>query len=90
LLFIEAWEKILNEGKEVMVLGDINLAFLKWNMAKLPASDSSVKLKQLSKLIFSSIFPHGVSQLVSTPTRISPVHLYTHPQARHVLSTAAD
>ena len=85
LLFIEAWDKALQEGKEVMVLGDINLDFLMWNKSNLPARDSSVRLKKLNELLFDRIFPKGVSQLVTTPTRLSPVdppsgldHIYTN------------
>ena len=85
IIFIESWDKALQEGKEVMVLGDINLDFLKWNRSNLPACDSSVRLKQLNELVFNRIFPQGVSQLVTTPTRLSPVdppsgldHIYTN------------
>ena len=72
IIFIDMWEKALREGKEVLVLGDINIDFLKWTQRNLPANDSSVKLKQLNDQLFSRIFPLGVSQLVSTPTRVSP------------------
>ena len=79
------WEKVLREGKEVMVLGDMNIDFLKWTRRNLPASDSSIRLKQLSEEIFSRIFTLGVSQLVTTATRVSPVdppsgldHIYTN------------
>ena len=85
LIFIERWEKALNEGKEVLVLGDVNLDFLKWNSSNLPVNDSSTRLKQLNELIFDRIFPHGVRQLVTTPTRLSAVdppsgldHIYTN------------
>ena len=85
LTFIEMWEKALNEGKEVIVLGDVNLDFLKWNSSSLPVNDSSSRLKQLNELIFNRIFPHGVRQLVTTPTRLSAVdapsgldHIYTN------------
>ena len=57
LIFIDMWGKVLREGKEVMVLGDINLDFLKWTRDNLPASDSSVKLKKLNEQLFSRIFP---------------------------------
>ena len=68
-----------------MVLGDINLDFLKWTRRNLPANDSSARLKQLNELIFSRIFPLGVSQLVTTATIVSPTdppcgldHIYTN------------
>jgi hypothetical protein len=60
LTFIDMWGKVLREGKEVMVLGDINLDFLKWTMRNLPANDSSSKLKQLDEDLFVRIFPLGV------------------------------
>ena len=72
LAFVEICERVLKEGKEVMVLGDANLDFLKWSRNDMPSNDSSIRLKQLNEVIFSRIFPLGVSQLVSTPTRISP------------------
>ena len=72
IIFIDMWEKALGEGKEVLVLGDINIDFLKWTQSNLPVNDSSVRLKQLNDQLFSRIFPLGVSQLVSTPTRVSP------------------
>ena len=85
LIFVEKWEQVLQEGKEVIVMWDINLDFLKWTRRNLPASDSSVRLKQLNDLIFNRIFALGVSQLVTTATRVSSVdppsgldHIYTN------------
>ena len=83
-LFLDKWETALSEGKEVLVLGDINLDFLKWNK-DLPSNDSSSCLKKLSEQIFTRIFPLGVSQLIRVATRVSPAsppsgldHVYTN------------
>ena len=83
--FLDRWEAALQEGREVMVLGDMNLDFLKWNRKDLPATDSSNRLKQLNEHLFDRIFPHGVSQLVRGATRVSPIdpdsgldHIYTN------------
>ena len=70
--FLSKWEAALSEGKEVIVMGDINLDFLKWTRSDLPSSDSAVRLKSLTEALFSRIFPHGVSQLVKDATRVWP------------------
>ena len=68
VMFLDKWEAALSEGREVIVLGDINLDFLKWNR-DLPANDSSNRLKSLSDQLFTRIFPNGVSQLVRVGAR---------------------
>ena len=84
-LFLEKWELALMEGKEVVVMMDANIDFLKWTRDDLPAFDSTSKLKSLIDILFSKIFPHGVSQLVRTATRTWPGqadsgldHIYTN------------
>ena len=64
---------------------DANFDFLKWTRDDLPASDSTSKLKSLIDILFSKIFPHGVSQLVRTATITWPGqadsgldHIYTN------------
>ena len=71
-MFLDKWETALLEDREVLVLGDIHFDFLKWNRTDLSPTDSSNKLKPLTDLLFNRIIPHGVSQLVSTATRVSP------------------
>ena len=71
-IFIEKWELALMEGKEVVVMMDANIDFLKWTRDDLPSSDSTYKLKPLIEKLFNKIIPHGVSQLVRTPTRTWP------------------
>ena len=84
LIFLDRWEAALREDREVIVLGDINLDFLKWGR-DLPASDSNARLKGLTDSLFTRIFPLGVSQLVRTATRAAPNsepsgldHIYTN------------
>ena len=73
------------EGKEVIVMMDANLDFLKWTRDDLPVTDNTARLRPLVEQLFSQIFPHGVSQLVSVPTRSWPGqedagldHVYTN------------
>ena len=84
-VFLKFWEQALLEGKEVIVMMDANLDFLKWSKDDLPANDSTLRLKPLIDLLFTTIFPHGVSQVVSVPTRSWPGqeeagldHIYTN------------
>ena len=80
-IFISQWEKALNENKEVVVLGDVNLDFLIWG-------NGNDSYDQLSQLIFDRIFPHGVVQCIKEATHYWPNrepsgldHLYTnHPE----------
>ena len=69
---LDMWEKALNEGKEVIAMMDANIDFCKWTRSDLPISDNTRRLRPLIELLFSKIFPHGVSQLVSVPTRVWP------------------
>ena len=83
--FLNLWEQALLEGKEVIVMMDANLDFLKWRRDNLPANDSTVRLKSLVELLFNRIFPHGVSQVLTVFTRSWPGqedagldHIYTN------------
>ena len=69
---LNMWEKALLEGKEVILMMDANLDFCKWTRNDLNPSDSTRRLKPLIELLFTKIFPHGVSQLVTLPTRVWP------------------
>ena len=84
-LFLSLWEKALVEGKEVIVMMDANLDFMKWNNSNLPPNDSTIKLKSLIDLLFEKIFPQGVVQVVTVATRSWPGqddsgldHIYTN------------
>ena len=85
--FITKWEQALQTGKEVIVMMDANIDFLKWTRSDLSPSDQTYRLRPLIELLFSRILPLGVSQLVSVPTRVwagvqesGLDHLYTNKQ----------
>ena len=65
--FLDQWERALNENREVIVGMDANIDFLKWTSDSLPAN-----IQALVTDLFSRIFPLGVSQVVTTPTRLWP------------------
>ena len=50
-LFLDKWENSLQENKQVLVIGDVNLDFLKWNRTNLPQNDSSSKVKSLKNAL---------------------------------------
>ena len=88
-ILLNMWEKALLEGKEVILMMDANLDFLKWTRDDLPTTDSTKRLKPLIEQLFSKIFPHGVSQLVTVPTRFWPGtpgsgldHIYTNKPSK--------
>ena len=70
LVFLEKWEKALQEDKEVIVTLDANLDFLTWRSEGLPTHHSSVRLRPLVDALFEKILPLGVSQLVRGATRM--------------------
>ena len=72
LSFLDQWEKALDTGLEVHVLGDMNLNHLNWTDTTLPSSNQTHKLRSLITALFSRILLHGVSQLVTGPTRHFP------------------
>jgi hypothetical protein len=57
--FLQQWEKAINEDKEVIVTGDVNIDSFKWCRDGLPSSDSTVKLRPLIDLLFVSNFDTG-------------------------------
>ena len=72
LIFLDKWEQALMEGKEVIVMMDANIDFLKWTKNDLSTNDSTLRLKPLIENLFRRIFPLGVAQLVEVPTRAWP------------------
>ena len=70
--FLGQWERALEEDKEVIVTGDVNLNHLEWTKDDLPANNQTKKLRPLITDLFTRILPHGVSQLVTTATRVWP------------------
>ena len=56
--FLDQWETAVQENKEIHVLGDTNLDFLKWNSSSQPGSQQSGHLQKLSNAVFDRIFPY--------------------------------
>ena len=71
-VFLDQWERALDTGMEVHLLGDINLNHLNWTDLTLPANNQTSKLRTLITALFTRILPHGVSQCVVGPTRHWP------------------
>ena len=76
VIFLEQWEKALASGKEVVVLGDINLDHFKFDRAGV--------LQPLVDSMMERIYPHGVVQCVQGATHFWPGqtpggldHIYT-------------
>ena len=70
--FLTQWENALDEGKEVIVTGDININHLDWTMDDNSTSNQTKKMRPLMSVLFTRILPHGVSQLVTTATYAAP------------------
>ena len=84
LQFLDQWERALLQGKEVIVMGDMNLDFLKW-CRNVPVTSQAYRMRPLVESLFSKILPHGVIQCVTEPTRQWPGqesagldHIYTN------------
>ena len=77
LIFLEQWERALATGMEVHCLGDMNLNHCNWTDPNIPRTNQSYKLRELISSLFTRIFPHGVTQLVSGPTRHFPGQVST-------------
>ena len=71
-VFLEQWERALNSGMEVHLLGDHNLNHCNWTDLTLPATNQTSRLRSLITALFTQILPHGVSQCVVGPTRHWP------------------
>ena len=60
-LFLEQWERALDTGLEVHLLGDLNISHCNLREPNLPASNQTSKLQSLISAIFTRILPQGVS-----------------------------
>ena len=58
-------------------MGDMNLNHCNWTDPNLPCTNQSYKLRELITALFTRILPHGVTQLVSGPTRHFPGQVST-------------
>ena len=82
LEFLDQWERALDSGLEVHVMGDFNIDQCNWTLP-------NTRLKSLIHALFMQILPRGVSQLVIGPTRHCPYqsssgldHFYTNSPSR--------
>ena len=71
-IFLNQWEKALNEDKEVIVTGDMNINHIDWTFDDNSASNQTKRLRPLITELFTRILPHGVSQLVKSATYFAP------------------
>ena len=76
VIFLDQWEQALRTGREVIVLGDVNLDHFKFDKAGV--------LQPLVNSMKERIYPHGVVQCVQAATRFWPGqtpggldHIYT-------------
>ena len=101
IIFLDQWERALCEGKEVLVTGDVNIDQMNWCKDDVEAPSQIRKLRPLINELFTRIFPYGVSQLVTKPTRFAPHqpasgldHLYSNNPEKlseiEVLSCGSD
>ena len=72
LNFLDQWETAIQEDREIHVLGDTNLDFLKWKDPGQPGYQQGNRLQKLSNAVFDRIYPFGFVQLVSVTTRFWP------------------
>ena len=75
--FLDQWERALDTGQEVHLLGDLNINHCNWTTPDLPASNQTSRLAPLITALFTRIIPQGVSQHVVGPTRHWPGQVST-------------
>ena len=75
--FLDQWERALDTGQEVHLLGDLNINHCNWTTPGLPASNQTSRLAPLITALFTRIIPQGVSQHVVGPTRHWPGQVST-------------
>ena len=77
--FLDQWQRALDSGKEVIVMGDFNLNHLKFTDAG--------QLQPLVDQLIQDIYPHGVQQCVKGPTHSltssTPTHQERLAKLRH-------
>ena len=79
-LFIDQWERALATGLECHLLGDCNIDAQVYSRPDIAEKAHNKKLKPMVEKLFESIFPHGFSQLVTSPTRQDSIldHYYSN------------
>ena len=70
--YLEYWEKALQSGMETVCMGDYNINHCNWTNPDIPRENQTYKLRSLITALFTKIFPFGVVQLISGPTRYFP------------------
>ena len=63
-LLLDQWQRALASGKEVIVMGDFNLNYFKF--------DDAGQLQPLVDMLKEQVYPHGVHQCVHGPTHSWP------------------
>ena len=69
LTFLDQWERALATGLECHVLGDCNIDAQTFNRPDIASTPHNAKLRPMVEKLFERIFPHGVSQMVTSVTR---------------------
>ena len=69
IIFLDQWERALASGMECHVLGDCNIDAQCFNRPDIANTPHNTRLRPLVEKLFERIFPHGVSQLVTSVTR---------------------
>ena len=68
-IFLNQWERAIHEGKETIVLGDLNLDWFSSMESDPPRGSSAYRLKPLVEELKAKIIPLGVVQCVRDSTR---------------------
>ena len=65
LSFLDQWERAIETGREICVMGDTNLNFLTWLNQNTSLTSHARRLQPLVVALFDRVIPHGFVQLVS-------------------------
>ena len=63
-MFLDQWEAGIQEDKEIILLGDLNICHIKWTRTDLSPTEQTYRLKTLIVELFERIIPQGFCQLV--------------------------
>ena len=72
LSFLDQWEAAMVKNKEIHIVVDKNLDFLKWDDPSQPGSHQRNRLHKLSHAVFDRVFPLGFVQLITAATWFWP------------------
>ena len=84
LTFLDQWERALATGLECHVLGDCNIDAQTFNRPDIASTPHNAKLRPMVEKLFERIFPHGVSQMVTSVTRQNSIldHYYCNKPSK--------